>query len=220
MMRYALRLCSGGLVWVAAAALLFSAWRNHFDNGRLRREIFELLEAREYPYMMSGLYLDVDQYATRVGKSSTHHNSSPRRQITLVSSDYCQICERNVENWKALLSNISVANGLPTVNLVSFDEGLLFKDIKVVLEARQIPYQAYSISNSRDFSLRTGIVGVPLTLAMSKDNVVEAVHSGILSESTRNLLVRLINDGQELTKNRPFLRPGEQQLVKHNPKGQ
>lgn len=165
-------------VLLAAVALLGFSWYTQIQNRRLHRFTRELLAAREYPYMLTGLRLEIlaesELLAASAGISVPF---DPGRELILVSSDECGFCKQNLPRWQELLARLEPAPDRE-VWLLTFNSIELFSPLVDQLERSHIAYRVLRVRDPILFSLRTGIVGVPLTMVVGPDRSVEVICSG------------------------------------------
>lgn len=204
------RIATTTVVWIAGATLLICAWSTHLQNRNLRKENTMLLKGREYPYLLTGLEMDVAGQIEQV-RATAPGRPKRNERLVLVSSDVCSICEKNAEKWQKLLMDTS---RLPEeVWLVTFDTTELFGPLEAALARRGTPYRVMRIRDAKDFSLRTGIVGVPLTMLMDAKNTPTALHSGALTADMLRRFINIVDGRSSLPANRPFLPGGSAELA-------
>lgn len=169
-------------VLVAAVALLGFSWYTQIQNRRLHRFTRELLAAREYPYVVTGLRLDILAESELLAASGeVVAPLAPERELLLVSSDECAYCKQNLPRWQELLAGLEPAPDRE-VWLLTFDSFELLRPVVDQLERSQLAYRVLRVRDPILFSLKTGIVGVPLTMVLGADRSVEVICSGGLGE--------------------------------------
>ena len=168
-------------VAVAAVALLASSWYIYLQNVKLRRFAADLLRAREYPYVVTGLKVDLLQDSAVLARAPGTADNQPSRRLVLVTSDSCGYCTRNLPGWDRLLAGLSPRDAqevwILTMNTARRAEPLVRR-----MQAARLPYRVLAVRDPLLFSLKTGIVGVPMTLVLGRDSSVELICHGQLGD--------------------------------------
>ena len=191
-----------GVVAVSAVALLAFSWYIYLQNVKLRRFATELLRAREYPYVVSGLKIDILEASTALEKWPPAPNRKPLQALVLAFSDTCVYCKRNLPHWEKLLAGLNVRDS-QEVWLMTFNTAQRLEPIVRQLKARNIPFRVLAVKDPLLFSLKTGIVGVPMTFVLGEDSSVELLCHGQMGDREIQVFQGFLNGTSQ--PERPFL---------------
>lgn len=185
-----------------SAALAAIAWRVHFVNRRLAEENRGLRAARERPLLIRGAKLDLLSETTPIVENAS--SGKVRQVLVFALSAACPISQDNVGNWGRLVEQV---NWRPDqeVWLISFDTWGLVAPIVQRLKERGIWFRVRRTRDRAVFPYATGIVGVPLTLVLDPEGVVEAVASGKLDAEALEVITSCLNGKGAWKDGRPFL---------------
>jgi hypothetical protein len=171
------------VIAVAAVALIVSSWYIYVQNIKLRRFATGLLRAREYPYVVTGLKVDIlqDSALLQTSPDLSPADRKPVRKLVLVTSDTCGYCARNLPRWKKLLAGLSPRDS-QEVWLLTMNTARRTEPLVRLMQAEKLPYRVLAVRDPMLFSLKTGIVGVPMTLVLGRDSSVELICHGQLGD--------------------------------------
>jgi hypothetical protein len=197
-----------GVVAVAALALLGFSWYIYLQNVKLRRFATDLLRAREYPYVVSGLRIDILAESTLLQKwPAAAPDRRPLQALVLASSDTCGFCKQNLPRWEKLLAGLKLRDS-QEVWLMTFNTAQRLDPLIQQLKARNIAFRVLAIQDSLLFSLKTGIVGVPMTFVLGEDSSVELICHGQLGDREIEVFREFLNGTAKPEK--PFLVSADQ----------
>jgi hypothetical protein len=187
----------GPAVLVAAVILVALSWYTHLQNVKLRQRVADLVKAREYPYLLTGLKLDILATSTVLEQwPHDSHENGPggRRKLLLVTSDKCGFCQQNSGNWLRLVASIA-PHSSSEVWLLTMDTTNLTLPLVGEMRKRGIPFRLLSVDDPLLFSMRTGILGTPMTLVLEGDSTVGLICSGQLGTREIQIFGDYLNRG-------------------------
>ncbi len=122
--------------------------------------------------------------------SVTLHNESWNRSVLIfIFSTTCPFCETNVPKWKMLFG---------VLQLTDLDILGLCIDPPAVtssyMQEQDIPFTVLSTFIDANFRERTHLRGVPVTLLVHSNGIVERVWPGVLSENDLEEILTVLRD--------------------------
>lgn len=171
------------VVILAAVALLGFSWYTRIQNAELQRYATSLLRAREYPQVVTGLKIDILAESTLLERWSPSGgpDRKPLQALVLATSDTCGFCKANLPRWEKLLAGLSLRDS-QEIWLMTFNTAQRLQPIVQQLKARSLPFRLLAVKDPLLFSLKTGIVGVPMTFILGEDSSVELICNGQMGE--------------------------------------
>jgi hypothetical protein len=187
----------GSAVLIAALTLVALSGYTHFQNVKLRQRVADLVKAREYPQLLTGLKLDILATSTvleRWPHDSRENFPAGRRKLLLVTSDKCAFCKENSHNWLKLVASIE-RHTSSEVWLLTMDTTNLTIPLVSELKKRDIPFRLLSVDDPLLFTMKTGILGTPTTLLLEGDATVGLICSGQLGAREIQIFRDYLNRG-------------------------
>jgi hypothetical protein len=171
------------IVAVAAMALLAFSWYTRVQNVKLQRYATNLLRAREYPQVVTGLKIDILAESALLDRwpPSGSPDRKPLQALVIATSDTCGFCKQNLPHWEKLLAGLNLRDS-QEVWLMTFNTAQRLQPIVQQLKARNVPFRVLAVKDPLLFSLKTGIVGVPMTFVLGEDSSVELICHGQMGD--------------------------------------
>jgi len=210
-MRHGLRKLLNVLLWVGSIAVLGLALHLHQANRSLRILAKTLLDARETPYIVSGLHIDLLGHTEQIdGWPRTHgdntKNSKPKVFLIAVSNS-CGFCGNSIPKWEKIISSSTWMVGSKEVWLLALEkQGLVADPIMNWLKANRIPSRMLAPKDTIAFSIYTGFKAVPATLILNENRAVNLICHGTIGDKEVDIFQKALNDDTISDRIR-FLRP-------------
>jgi hypothetical protein len=191
-----------GFVAIGVVALLAFSWYIYLQNVKLRRFAAELLRAREYPFVVTGLKVDILAESKLLEKWPPGPERKPLQALVIATSDTCGYCRENLPRWEKLLAGLQLRDS-QEVWVLTMDTAERAAPLIRRMRAGRIPYRILAVKDPLFFSLKTGLVGVPTTLVLGEGSAVELICHGQVGERETQVILDFVNG--KATPKRPFL---------------
>jgi hypothetical protein len=168
--RMRLRWISHWPVLASVAMVFLSLTGIHIEirHRELVRANRELLAARRYPYLLTGLRLDLLD-GTDVAEHAPYAAFEEiRRRLLIALDDRCKACDKVLPDIQELLSRVHWQPD-QEVLILSFSGTSLAAAISKQLAARRVQYRVLHVKDSPSFTCATGVVSVPFLAVLSRE---------------------------------------------------
>lgn len=144
------------------------------------------MEGRVYPTILSGGTLSFT--GSQLIRGETLSDSLP--QVVLAIEDECGACRSQRPDWLDLLSKME---GRPVGLTVLFFGTDLDSVAEIARSASEhrIPIRVRHVTDKLGYTLRTGVVSVPMTLVVDRNSMIRAVVHRVNSVTLPELLRQL-----------------------------